>query len=293
MLGFGVKSGPEAISFGNTLFRIEEISWIKAAGLSLGEKIAKVGLLLLAVAFVVVMADAKGSYLNLECLLALFPLHLGITMGGDLRLASTGDFEESYEDRVGRNRKLFTEWIEALAKQREGWLRLNDGDYEYLINPARIAWASAKPIMPMYPLFIAVVFGAYAWVAQQTWDFADASAFLSDLTVLQFPQGTGTLVMVCGLIVLVSLVAFAVSVKRAVVLCAPGGVQDSLWVTSDDLGRVLETVAGRVVAPQSPQVTAAKPAAAPRSEPPPPKIPKPAPEPRIEPSEPPPYPDEE
>ena len=245
MIGFGQKSGPEAISFGNTLYRISEISWIKAAGTSIPEKVAKGLLWFGAALFIYTLAQVKGTYLNLESLLALLPLHLGYLIKGDLRLACTGDFEESYEDRVGRSGKLFREWIDGLAKRQTQWLRLNDGDYEYLLNPERLAWARPRINWSIYPVVVAALLYAYMTLLKTGWA-PEAYPFLTDLLFLEFPGGErSSLYWQLYLMIIAAVGAFGLSFKRSVEFCAPGGVQDMMWMTAADQALVLDVVSGR------------------------------------------------
>ncbi len=260
-----LKPGPEALNFGNTLFRIQEISWIKAQGTTLPEKIVKVGLILLAGAFVWAMAQAKGSYQNLECLLAAFPLYLAFTIGSDFRLASTGDLEEAYEDRVGRSRKLFEGWIEGLAKKHPHWIHLNGKDYAYLINPEKIAWVKTRVQVKFLPLVVALVFYGYPFVPQVDVDLT-TTPILSDFKVLYFePSNLGPLTLVCYLLIAVSMAAFLASVQRSVELCAPGGVFDTLRVSAEDQVTLLGRISGNLGASR-PQATP-KEAASPRTSP--------------------------
>lgn len=244
MFGNKLKSGPEALSFGNTLFRISEISWIKAQGLTLPEKIVKGVLLVLGVAFIWAMQVAKGTYFNVEWLLAALPLHLAYLISSDLRLASTGDIEETYEERVGRSRGLFNEWVENLSKRNPDWIHLKGQDYAYLINPDRIAWVRSKVQVSFYPLAVGAIFYAYHFVTGLDLDF-ETTPIVSDLRMLTFEPGqTGLLVTMCYLVVVASLAAFAVSIKRSLELCAPGGVFDSLRVSAEDEAKVLLAISG-------------------------------------------------
>lgn len=271
MFGNKLKSGPDALSFGNTLFRISEISWIKAQGLTLPEKIVKGVLLVLGLAFIWAMQVAKGTYFNIEWLLAALPLHLCYLISSDLRLASTGDIEESYEERVGRSRSLFNDWVENLAKRNPDWIHLKNQDYAYLINPGRIAWVRSKVQISFYPVVVAAIFYAYHFVIGLDLDF-ESTPIVSDLRMLTFEAGqTGLLVTMCYLVVVASLAAFAVSIKRSLELCAPGGVFDTLRVTSEDEAKVLLAISGTQAAAEkmlkTPAPPAKKPAPAPKAEP--------------------------
>lgn len=277
MFGLAQKSGPEAVSLGNTLYRIAEISWIKVSGLNIVEKVVKFLSLVLALWLVMALGKAKGSYFNVECLLALLPLHLSFLVSGQLRLASTADFEESYDGRVAYNTRLFKSWVEDLCKKNEGWLRLSDGDYEYAINPAKVAWARPRLLISYYPIFIAIVLYAYLRVVQTGWSPKDPVDIVRDLHFMTFDGGRSQVIWALYLVIVTCVVAFVGRVKRGVELCAPGGAQDTFWLTQNDQELLLEVIAGNRSAGATPSKAAPKPAAAkPPARPPAAKPPAPA-----------------
>ncbi|MBI3927124.1 MAG: hypothetical protein HY319_16430 [Armatimonadetes bacterium] len=247
-----MQSGPEALAFRDTLFRISEIAWLKAARLTRGEKIARGVLVVLGLVFVWAVANAKGSYVNVECLLALFPLHAAILMRGQTRLASTGDFEESYDDRGDGRDDVFRSWIVAIKENNPDYLAVQSDDYHYLLNPARLAWARPTWETRYYPVFLAILFAAYAWVLRQGYDVT-RTPILSDVRFLYFePGGLGLLSVVCWLLVAVSVFAFVVSFKRSIEVTAAGGVHDTFWLNAKDQQMMLDIVSGRRRAAEQP-----------------------------------------
>ena len=90
---------------------------------------------------------------------------------------------------------------------------------------------------------------------------------LDQFVILVFPGGEGTIINLSYFIILISIVAFAVSIKRSVEICGTGGVQDVFQLSADDQSAVLGILAGSEIkrsAPVKPESKkpAPKPAAA-------------------------------
>ncbi len=243
MLGRQLPSGSQAISFHNTLFRVSELCWVKVVRLSVAEKVVKGLAFLLAVVWVFAMEQAKTTYYNLEFLLAIFPLALGWSTAGSLKLGCTGDFEETYEQRQGMRRGLFTGWIETLKAKEPNWVHLQSPTYDFLLNPNRLAWIRPVYQWKFYPLVVAGVFFGYHYLLNLNLNIGSLPV-VDDFQVLSFEGGVGNLKILSLLLVALSLVAFGLSVKRSVELCGTGGVQDIFPLSAKDQVRLLDLFAG-------------------------------------------------
>ena len=91
MLGPSLPQGSEAISYRNTLFRISELCWIKAVRLSVPEIVVRVLALLAGVAWFFAMESAKQTYVNVEFLLAGFPIALAWSTAGTQTTATDAE----------------------------------------------------------------------------------------------------------------------------------------------------------------------------------------------------------
>lgn len=280
MLGRNLPQGSEAISFHNTLFRVSELCWVKAVRLSIPEWIVRGLALVLAVAWVVVMKNAKGSYTNVEFLLAGFPLLLAWSMSGSLKIGCSGDFEEAYDSRRGILASPFMGWIETLRKKEPDWLHLKSGNYDLLLNPNRVAWIRPCVQWSLYPLVVVAAFVGYLFLVDQNVGAGfENFPVIEDFQILIFANGVGSVRTLSYLIMGVALAAFALSVKRSVEICGTGGVQDVFPLTSADQQTVLGILAGsdmaarKATVPSAPasQGTPASKAAKPKKEAPSPR----------------------
>lgn len=249
MLARSLPQGPEAISFQNTLFRVSELCWVKAVRLSVPDMVLKVASLLAALVWVLVMKSAKGSFLNVEFLLAGFPLLMAWPLFGSYKIGCTGDFEEAYDARGGFSSQLFRNWIETLRKREPGWLHLKGSSYDVLFNPNRIAWVRPCFQWSLYPLIVAVSFIGYLFLMGKGINLEGMPVF-DDFQVLLFPGGAGSVRMMCYLVIILALANFGFSFKRSVEVCGAGGVQDVFAVTATDQESILKLLAGGTVAPK-------------------------------------------
>ena len=211
MLGRSLPKGSEAISYQNTLFRISELCWIKAVRLSVPELVVRVLALLLGIAWFFSMTNAKGTYLNLEFLLAGFPLMLAWTTSGSLKIGCSGDFEETYEGRSGLQSSLFRNWIEGIRKKEADWLHLSAKNYDLLLNPHRVAWVRPCFQWKFYPLVVVAVFIGYLTVVRSKVIDFESLPVLKEFEILVFPGGVGTVTNLSYAIILTAIVAFGLS----------------------------------------------------------------------------------
>ena len=270
MLGPSLPQGSEAISYRNTLFRISELCWIKAVRLSVPEIVVRVLALLAGIAWFFAMESAKQTYVNVEFLLAGFPIALAWSTAGSLKIGCSGDFEETYEGRSGLQSSLFRNWIDGIRRKEPDWLHLKSKTYDLLLNPNRVAWVRPCWQWKFYPLFVAAIFWGYLAISRSKLVDFGSLPVLGEFEVLVFPGGTGTVFGLSYLIILVSLAAFGLSIKRSVEICGTGGVQDVFPLSADDQSAVLGILAGSEVKKPAPankiEVKKAAPAPAPKKE---------------------------
>lgn len=248
MLGRTLPSGSDAISFHNTLFRVSELCWIKAVRLSPLEIGVRVASLVLAVAWVLVMKSAKGTYYNIEFLLGLLPLVLAWSTSGSLRIGCSGDFEESYEERRGARGALFRGWIDTLRAKEPDWMHLQGPTYDILLNPHRIAWIRPCYQWQLFPLIVIACFTGYLSLLKLS--LPKDMPVIEDFQILIFESGSGSVRTLSFLIIAVATVAFVLSLKRSMEICGTGGVQDTFPMSAEDQGRLVDMVVGKT-APRS------------------------------------------
>lgn len=242
MLG-RLPTGSDAIAFRNTLFRVSELCWIKAVRLSIPEHIVRVVAVILAVAWVMAMKTAKGTYYNVEFLLAGLPLVLAWSMSSSLKIGCSGDFEETYEQRHGLRSSLFRGWIDALRDREEGWVHLQSSSYDMLFNPNRMAWIRPTIQWQLFPLIVTAVFSGYFYVIKQGFDIGTYPV-ISDFQILSWQGSRGPIDNLCYAVIITSVIAFILSIKRGVEICGTGGVQDTFPMKGADQKRLLELMAG-------------------------------------------------
>ncbi len=239
-----LRSGPRGVVFRGNLFCVSEISWLKSLRLTPLQWGMKVVLLVLGLVFMHAVAKAKGTYYNLECLLGLLPIHAAWLIQGENRLGSTGDFEDSYEERGNAPERVVRQWIEVLSTKYRGWLLLARNNYQYLINTERVAWARISWGVDYYPLVLAGVYWGYAWVINKGYDVS-GTPVISDLNLLIYSsEGLGYLTTASYLVVGGLLCAFIMSFWYGVELTAPGGAHDTLKLCREDVARLLWGLAG-------------------------------------------------
>jgi hypothetical protein len=243
MLGRNLPQGSETIAYHNTLFRVSELCWIKAVRLSIPEMIVRGLALLLGIGWIFAMKNAKGTYMNVEFLLAAFPLLLAWSTSGSLKIGCSGDFEEAYDSRRGMMSSLFTGWIENLRKKEPDWLHLKSSNYDLLLNPHRVAWIRPCLQWKAFPLVVAAILFGYNALLNLGLDLESYPVF-DEFQILIFHGGLDTVRMLIYGVIGVSIAAFLLSVKRSVEICGTGGVQDVFGLTASDQALVLSILSG-------------------------------------------------
>lgn len=237
-----MRSGPKAILYQSTLFRTSELVWVKVAPLPPWRELIRWSLVAGGLAFYLVVASAKGSYYNVEGFLGLLAWHVGYYLQSEVRLASTGDLQESYEGRGGSGSpNTFRQWVVALSES-EDESKFLGARYQHWFNLKRIAWAGPCFLVEWYPLILIPVFLGYRWLLTVTIPFNNE--ILSEIHFLTFEQSTGFVHFLCWLIAFLGLAGWATSLHPGVEVRASGGLSDRIALTSADRSRFLDELAG-------------------------------------------------
>lgn len=286
-----MRSGPKAIKYQSTLFRTSELVWVKVAPLPPWRQAIRWTLIGCGLAFFFVMASAKGSWQNVEGLLGLLAWHVGYWLQSEVRLASSGDLPESYQERGGEGQsKTFRGWVSALS-EGENECKVVSRHYQHWFNLDRIAWIRSCIVIEPYPLILLPVFLGYLWLIQQNFDIDPNLPVLSDVRFLTFEGSTAFLHFLCWLISFLGLAGTLTSLSAGVEVRASGGLSDRFALSRRECQLLMDRLAGLsepapvvasppVTAPPAP-VEVQKPAAPPPAPPPPPKS-DPDPEPVVE-----------
>lgn len=236
----------EAIRIGRTLLRMDSIAWIKVRRLSHLELATSWFLLATGVLFAVLVAWAKGTPWNLESLLGFVPIRMALGIRGSYRVASTGDGEDSYQERAlqGTHRPAdLARDLQALAPQVLEF-RGPRKEYYYALRPDRIAWVTPWFELNLWPLWATLLFGAYWVMAPRSLNLGSIP-ILEDLHLLTFPaHGPGPALVGTALVLLGSVLAVVASFKQGVEVTAVGGVQDNFPMTPGHRTRLFEDLAG-------------------------------------------------
>lgn len=240
-----MRSGPKALIYRGAMFRISELAWVKVAPLSPLRWGLRIGLGVLGVAFAWAVSSAKGSWWNFEWLLGLLAVHVAWVMHGDVRLASTGDLEDSYEERGGSgDRATFLNWVNALnAADNEVKVGQPTGSYFHWLNLSRLAWARSCTMVETYGLVLVPVFLGYNWLIGQNFHLP-SHPVLDELHILTFEGGVGMVGFLCWLLAILGVTACLTSIRRAVEVRACGGLTDRLPMSAPDQTILFEALAG-------------------------------------------------
>lgn len=275
-----MRSGPKAILYQSCLYRTSELVWIKVAPLEPWRQAVRWSLIACGLAFFVVMAQAKGTWINAEGLLGLLAWHVGYCLQPEVRLGSSGDLQESYEARGGSGSSTtFRQWVNALSES-DNECKVQSTHYQHWFNLERIAWAGGCWLVEWYPLVLAPVFLAYHWVLGQEWVSQIANQpMVSDIHLFTFENSSSFVHFLCWLISFLGVAAWATSVKQGVEVRASGGLFDRFALNSNERKVFYDRLAGHHLAspPEKVKVASlpqpAPVALAPKSEPAPaPKV---------------------
>ncbi|MBS2040117.1 hypothetical protein JST97_34335 [bacterium] len=237
-----MRSGPKAILYQSTLFRTSELVWVKVAPLAPWRELIRWSLVAAGFAFYLIVAEAKNSYWNVEGFLGLLAWHVGYYIQSEVRLASTGDLQESYESRGGGgSAKTFRQWVSALS-EGENECKLNGPRYNHWFNLERIAWAGPCWLVEWYPLVLIPVFLAYRWLI--TLELPFHHAILDEVHFLSFEASTGFVNFLSLLIAFLGLAGWATSISPGVTVRACGGLEDRVALSGADRDLFLNRLAG-------------------------------------------------
>ena len=255
-----MRSGPKAIHYQGTLFRVSELAWVKVCPLPIWRRIVKYALMGLGLVFFYAVWQAKGTFWNIEGILGFLSFHIGYSLRGDTRLATSGDLVESYDARgTEGERSTFQQWVQALAEgPNECKLGRPDSRYYCWVNLERVAWARKNFAFDFYGLTALPIYLGYQWLIAKNLSFT-ISPILEDLKLLRFLNGDiHSVSLCCYAIAAAGLVAAVTSVTPVIEVRACGGLSDVFAVSSADQKRFFDKLAGLAPAetaepPQKPQ----------------------------------------
>lgn len=241
-----MRSGPKAIQYQGTLFRVSELVWVKVNPLPIWRKVIKYGLMLLGPIFFYVVGSSKGSFWNIEGILGFLAFHIGYSLRGDTRLATSGDLVESYDSRGSEGEHAtFSQWVEALGEGADEVKLGSPGSpYHVWFNLQRVAWARPSISYDLYGLTAVPVYLGYEWLIAKNLKLP-LSPILQDLKLLQFENGDiGNVSMCCWAIALMGVVAAVTSLARVLEVRACGGLSDVFAVSQKDQKKFFDKMAG-------------------------------------------------
>jgi hypothetical protein len=241
-----MRSGPKAIHYQGTLFRVSELVWVKVCPLPIWRRAIKYALMLLGIAFVYAVAKAKGTPWNIEGVLGFLAFHIGYCLRGDTRLATSGDLTESYDARGTEGEKsTFGQWVQALGDgPNECKLGNPKGSYYCWFNLERVAWARTNFTYDFYGLTALPIYLGYNWLIARNLQ-VKFSPILEDLKLLSFPEGDiSQISMCCYAICALSFLAALTSLARVIEVRACGGLSDVFTVSQADQRKFFEKMAG-------------------------------------------------
>ncbi len=237
-----MRSGPKAILYQSTLFRTSELVWVKVAPLAPWRELVRWGLVAAGFAFYLIVASAKGSYVNLEGFLGLLAWQVGYYIQSEVRLASSGDLQESYESRGGGGSvKTFRQWVSALS-EGDDECKLQNNRYQHWFNLNRIAWAGPCWLVEWYPLILIPVFLGYRYLITLTLPYHNQ--ILDEIHFLSFEASTGFVNFLCMLIAFLGFAGWATSIHPGVHVRACGGLDDRVAMSGGDRDLFLDRLAG-------------------------------------------------
>lgn len=227
-----MATAPRALQIGDTVYRMDEISWVKFLRLTPLEQVARWSLFGAGILFFLVVANAKDTYVNIEGLIGLFSVIAALQISAGNRIASSGDQDESYYDhRIKSNDKLGP----LLKEHNPDVLELSSPrhGYCYYVQASRVAWCSPWSTINLGPLWLILIFGLYYAILGINFHLPDIKPF-DQIELFQFKSGLGSVRGLAILNIVLALVAIVSSYKSGLRLAAVGGVSDGLPLTLID-----------------------------------------------------------
>lgn len=229
------------ITVGRTSFQRDRIAWVIRRGLSRTERLCKGALITSGFVFFLTLGYAKGVYLSLEAVLSLLPILVALGIRTTARLASAGDSEMAYNNRVlqpgtefeGIASQLKPDFVEVVSQY---------GNYHYLFNPLEIQWLKPWYSINLKPLRVVWIFGLYSYIVHRGFQLPTWPG-LAELKLFVYQPDTSLLlVLLSAGIAMLGLLSVAASYKEGIQIAAQGGVQERLFLYSGDRPRVIAAV---------------------------------------------------
>jgi hypothetical protein len=264
-----MATAPRALQIGDTVYRMDEISWVKFLRLTRLEQVARWSLFAAGVLFFIVVADGKNTYVNLEGLIGLFSIIAALQIAAGNRIASSGDLDETYQDHRIRS----TDKLGPLLKEHNpDLLELSSPQhgYHYYIQASRIAWCSPWSSINFGPIWVIAIFGLYYAILHSGIQLPDAKPF-DQVELFRFKSGLQSVKSLAILNIVLSIFAIVTSFQSGLRLAAVGGVSDGLPLTTLDRQKLVNYLVNagnsEVKRVEAPVAVVSKPAPPPPAEP--------------------------
>ncbi|GMU53974.1 MAG: hypothetical protein AMXMBFR33_31200 [Candidatus Xenobia bacterium] len=272
-------STPRALQIGDTVYRMDEISWVKFQRLTTLEQVARWSLVAAGVLFFLMVAQGKQSMVNIEGLIGLFSLIAGLQIAAGNRIASSGDIEETYYEhriratpgQIGPRLKEHNPDMLELSNQQHG--------YHYYVQASRVAWCSPWSSINWSPLWLVLIFGVYFAILANNLQLPQIKPF-DQVELFRYKSGLGAVKFLAIVNIVLAVVAIVASFKTGLRVSAVGGLSDGLPLTLADRQKLVSYLinAGSENKRSEPVPAAAPPPAA--TTPAPLETPEPAPQPQ-------------
>ncbi len=276
-----MATAPRALQIGNTVYRMDEISWVKFQRLTKFEQIALWSLLAAGILFFLAVGNGKSNFVNIEGLIGLFSIIAALQIAGNNRIASSGDLDETYQDHRIRT----TDKLGPLLKEHNpDLLELSSPQhgYHYFIQASRIAWCAPWSSINWSPIWLLLIFGLYYAILSMHIHLPDSPPF-DKVDLFVYKSGLSGVKLLAIVNMVLALAAIIASFKTGLRLAAVGGVSDGLALTMLDRQKLVNylinsgevrradapLVVGQPSAPPVVPPAAPAPAAAPAAAPPP------------------------
>ncbi|MCE7873596.1 hypothetical protein DYH09_24930 [bacterium CPR1] len=226
-------STPRALQIGDTVYRMDEISWVKFQRLTLLEQVARWSLVAAGVLFFLMVAQGKQSMVNIEGLIGLFSLIAGLQIAAGNRIASSGDIEETYYEhriratpgQIGPRLKEHNPDMLELSSSQQG--------YHYYVQASRVAWCSPWSSINWSPLWLILIFGVYFAILANDLQLPQVKPF-DQVELFRYKSGLGAVKFLALVNIVLAVVAIVASFKTGLRLSAVGGLSDGLPLTLAD-----------------------------------------------------------